>query len=255
MNRRGYGITALIIGTITLVVVPVVLRAQSAQVDSAPAQEVRTYTAPPSAFQTQKPKRTSEELTIPSAPRNESRPFASVEPRVEIFKMQAGNQDHIPAGFYATISPKSYDTVFIYEGATDEFKVIGVQPGKEVIQAPDSLAVANEVTVRMTRFNGEDIPVIQEKKITSQAMVIRSGFIPAQGFGSKRYRFAVKPGAFMLTGSSMITASVHLLGKDNIGTILCTITNIDQKRGIFYLETANEVPKGESINWIVVNTP
>ncbi|HXC05385.1 MAG TPA: hypothetical protein VNZ86_11575, partial [Bacteroidia bacterium] len=180
---------------------------------------------------------------------------SAIEPRVEIVEMKSGNESNIPAGFYATYTPQTFDTVFIYEGATDEFKVIGVQPGKEVVQAPDSNAVAEEVTFRMNHFNGEGIPVPQEKRVTNKAMIIRSGFIPGQGFGTMRYRFAVKPGAFALSASSMITASVHLLGKDNIGTILCTVTSIDQKNGIFYVETANEVPKGESINWIVVNTP
>jgi hypothetical protein len=252
VKRNRYGITALIIGIITLVIMPIVLRAQIGKPDSSAHDEVRTFTAPqpghskPKKIEQPKALAVDEELALR---------ISAIEPRVDIIQMPSGNQDHMPAGFYATYSPKAYDTVFIYEGATDEFKVIGVEPGKEVIQAPDSLAVAQEVTFRMSRFNGDDIPITQEKKITSRAMIIRSGFIPAQGFGTMRYRFAVKPGAFMLTGSSMITASVHLLAKDNIGTILCTVTNIDQKKGIFYLETANEVPKGETINWIVVNTP
>ena len=254
MKRKRYGIAARIIGIITLVIMPVVLRAQITKPDSSQSEPARTFTAPSPAFKKEKPKKIEEPKQLAINEEVAER-ISAIEPRVEIVKMLSGNEDHIPAGYYATYSPKTYDTVFIYEGATDEFKVIGVEPGKEVIQAPDSVSVAQEVTFRMTRFNGDDIPVVQEKKVTAKAMIIRSGFIPAQGFGTMRYRFAVKPGAFMLTGSSMITASVHLLGKNNIGTILCTVTNIDQTKGIFYLETANEVPKGETINWIVVNTP
>ena len=234
---------------------PLVLRAQSEIPDSSKTViEQRTFTAPSSAFHRAKPKKIPQPKTL-AVNEDDAERISAIEPRVDIIEMKSGNTNNIPAGFYATVSPQTYDTVFIYEGATDEFKVIGVQPGKEVIQAPDSTSVAQAVTFRMNHFNNDDIPVAEEKRVTTNAMIIRSGFIPAQGFGSKRYRFAVKPGAFMLTGSSMITASVHLLGKDNIGTILCTITSIDQKKGVFYVETANEVPKGETINWIIVNTP
>ena len=253
-EKKKYGIAARIIGIITLVMMPLVLRAQMAGPDSSEGETARTYTAPQSAFSHAKPKKIEQPKAL-AVNEEEAERISASRPHVEIVEMKPGNQDNIPAGFYATLSPQSYDTVFIYEGATDEFKVIGVHPGKEVIQALDSSAVAREVSFRMNHFNGDDIPVAQEKRVMTSAIIIRSGFIPAQGFGSKRYRFAVKPGAFMLNGSSMITASVHLLGENNIGTILCTITSIDQKRGIFFVETANEVPKGESINWIIVNTP
>ena len=254
MNSKRYGITTRILGIITSVIVPIVLHSQTVVPDSSSTEPVRTFTAPHSAYAPAKPKKIEAPKPL-AVSEDAAQRISAVEPRVEIVELKSGNENNMPAGFYATFVPQTFDTVFIYEGATDEFKVIGVQPGKEVVQAPDSTSVAQEVTFRMNHLNAEDIPVTVEKKITSKAMIVRSGFIPAQGFGSKRYRFAVKPGAFMLTGSSMITASVHLLGKDNIGTILCTVTSIDQKKGIFYVETANEVPKGETINWIIVNTP
>jgi hypothetical protein len=213
------------------------------------AQNNHTYTAPDPAY-IKKDRQPALALNnITSAPSR-----SAAEPRIEIVRVLAGNADHIEPGFYATYQPKMYDTVFIYEGSTEQFQVIEVHSGKEVIRG-DSVSVSTDVNFRMNHFNEKGIPVTQEKNAKTNSIIVRSGVIPAQGFGSKRYRFAVKPAAFDLSGNSMISASVHMANNENIGTVLCAVTNIDYKKGIFYVETSNEIPLGENINWIIVNTP
>jgi len=245
MNKKINNV-ATIIGIITLVMMPMIIRAQP------PVEEQRTFTAPSHSNSAQKPKK---EIQTFASNEESSKPLLSaIEPRIEIVHVKEGNPEHIPAGFYASFKPKTYDTVYIYEGGTEQFEVINVNAGKEVIQG-DSNSVAEEVNFRMNHFNANGIPVTNEKHGKTNSMIIRSGFIPAQGFGSQRYRFAVKPGEFGLSSSSMISASVHMLDGSNMGTILCAVTNIDYQKGIFYVETSNEVPKGENINWIIVNTP
>lgn len=242
-----------IIGIITLVMMPVIIRAQSLSEYSGPKPEPvqRTFTAPPPSTPAKQQKQELKAFAVNEVGRQS---IFGVEPHIEILKVKEGNPDHIPAGFYASYKPKSYDTVYIYEGGTEQFEVINVHAGKEVIQG-DSNSVAEEVDFRMNHLNANGIPVINEKHGKTNSMIIRSGFIPAQGFGSKRYRFAVKPGEFGLSDNSMISASVHILNGANIGTILCAVTNIDFEKGIFYVEASNEIPKGETINWIIVNSP
>ncbi len=244
-------IEACIIGIITLVMMPMVLAAQptSSALENPPPVSQRTYTAPPPKAKQE----TVRTIAINEAPRPLPQQISDIEPRIEILKVSAGNPDHLSAGFYASFEPKTYDTVFIYEGETDKYEVIGIHANKEVIQG-DSGSVAEEVTFRMNHFNENDIPVANEQHTKTNSMIIRTGFIPSQGFGSKRYRFAIKPGKFILSGNSMISASVHMTHGENIGTILCAVTNIDFKKGIFYVETSNEVPKGEDINWIIINS-
>lgn len=246
--RTRYSITASIIGVITLVMMPMVLCAQGTAANAAASEHPvqRTFTAP-------EVKQKSEHKALAA---NESRTHmvSEIEPRIDIIEVKAGNENHIPAGFYASYKPPTYDTVYIYEGATDQFEIINIHANKEVISG-DSASVAEEVNFRMNHLNEEGIPVTNEKHGKTNTMIIRSGFIPAQGFGSKRFRFAVKPGEFGLNNSSMISASVHILDGSNIGTILCAVTSIDYKKGVFYVETSNEVPKGENINWIIVNNP
>jgi hypothetical protein len=213
----------------------------------------RTFTAPSEAMRSLAPK--PELSKISSLKAAEPDVLSDVEPKIDIFKVKPRNEDHLAAGFYATYHPNAYDTVYIYDGATEIFEKIQMHAGKEVIEG-DSLSVTEEVNFRMNHFNGNGVPVINEKHSKVNSMIIRSGFIPAQGFGTNRYRFAVKPGNFSLGYNSMISASVHLVGaENNIGTILCAITKIDYAKGIFYVETSNEVPKGENINWIIINSP
>jgi hypothetical protein len=236
--KTEYSVAALIVGIITFVMMPTLLLAQSR----------RTYTAPPAAIaEAKKP-----ESPVSKTP--DTKPLSEIAPQVEFYTVERGNPENLEAGFYASYRPVTYDTVYVYEGGTEEFEIIGVHPGKEIIHG-DSATVITDVNFRMNHLNENDIPVPMEKKVKTNSAIIRSGFIPAQGLGSKRYRFAVKPSKFTLTESSMISASVHLTGPENIGTILCAVTSIDYKKGIFNVEASNEIPKGESINWIIVNTP
>src|SRR4051794_9439260 len=93
-----------IIGTI-IVITPMMLLAQNS----------RTYTAPDPAY-TKKDRPPALGLNnISSAPSRTPQ-----EPRIEIVRVLAGNADHIEPGFYATYQPKIYDTVFIYEGSTEQ---------------------------------------------------------------------------------------------------------------------------------------
>src|SRR5437899_11981400 len=55
------------------------------------------------------------------------------ETRVEILHVTAGNPENLEPGFYASYKPKAFDTVFIYEGGTEQCIVIGVHSGKEVL--------------------------------------------------------------------------------------------------------------------------
>ena len=238
--NANYTIAARIIGVITLVMMPMTLCAQ------------RTFTAPSPEAELSKPKH--EEKAF-AANTESHEPFISeAMPHIEIIHVKEGNPEHLTPGFYATYKPPTYDTVYIYEGETEHFEVINMHAAKEVIQG-DSISVAEEVSFRMNHLNENDIPVTNEKHAKTNTMIIRTGFIPAQGFGSKRYRFAVKPGEFGLSNNSMISASVHMTSGENIGTILCAVTHIDYQKGIFYVETSNEVPKGENINWIIINSP
>jgi hypothetical protein len=232
-------IAACLAGIMSLVVMPAL----------ALAQPGRTYTAPSQDSYAKKDSK--EKLALNTISDYHKR--SDIMPPIEITKVQAGNPENLEPGFYAAFKPKTYDTVFIYEGATEEFVVVGVQAGKEIIHG-DSLSVATDVSFRMNHINEEGIPVESEKKAKTNSMVIRSGAIPAQGFGSQRYRFAVKPSSFALSESSMISASVHMNEENNIGNVLCAVTSIDYKKGIFYVEASNEIPKGECINWIIVNT-
>ena len=250
--KANYTIAAWIVVIITLVMMTTTLCAQTSQSDLKSNPVQRTFTAPPPMAAASKPK---QEIKIIASDIENRQPILSeVTPRIDIIHVKEGNPEHLTPGFYASYKPPTFDTVYIYEGETEKFEVINIHAAKEVIQG-DSMSVAEEVSVRMNHLNGNDIPVASEKHGKTNSMIIRTGFIPAQGFGTKRYRFAVKPGEFGLSTNSMISASVHMTGGENIGTILCAITSIDTQKGIFYVETSNEVPKGENINWIIINSP
>ncbi len=250
--KANYAIAAWIIGVITLVMMPVMLCAQSASTDTKSNPVQRTFTAPSAEAGATKTKH--EEKTFAANIDNRQPVISEAIPRIEIIHVKEGNPEHITPGFYASYKPSAFDTIYIYEGETEQFEVINIHAAKEVIQG-DSTSVAEEVSFRMNHLNGNDIPIVTEKHGKTNSMVIRTGFIPAQGFGTKRYRFAVKPGEFGLNNNSMISASVHTSGGENIGTILCSVTNIDYKKGVFFVETSNEVPKGDNINWIIINSP
>ncbi|MDP4219727.1 MAG: hypothetical protein Q8916_10605 [Bacteroidota bacterium] len=241
--RTGSFRRARFAGIITLVMVPFMLHAQPSE--QAPQ---RTFTAPP-------PQTPGKESAPKTETHSESDELSSdgIAPHIDIVKVTAGNPEHLTPGFYASYKPKAYDTVYIYEGETEQFEIVKLRALKEVIQG-DSTSVAEEVSFRMGHFDESGQSVSSEKHVKTNSIIVRSGFIPAQGFGSKRYRFAVKPGDFKLTKNSMISASVQLLHHAELGTILCSISHIDYDKGIFYVETSNEVPKGENINWIIVNT-
>jgi hypothetical protein len=172
-------------------------------------------------------------------------------PRFEFSKVEPGNANNIPPGFYATFSPPAPDTVDVFEGGTDAHETIKLGAGKEIIMG-DSMTVEKEVESRKLEISGR-APV---RKGKTNSMVTRSGFIPGQGFGTNRFRFAVRPGNFSIRHGAMISASIHMLRpEDNIGTILCAVTSVDYDRNTFTVEASNEIPSGESINWIIVNYP
>jgi hypothetical protein len=247
---------ALYVGIITLVIMPMALRGQTSAQDSArkDQQPTRTYTAPGLPTKQKAAEKKEGNRTEVRSTEDADKIVANIPPRIEIVEVKAGNPENIAPGFYAAFTPKAYDTIFIYEGGSEQYEIIDVSAQREVISG-DSVSVAQEVSFRMNHLDDKGIPVDNQKHAKTNTIVIRSGFIPSQGFGTQRFRFAIKPGNFVLSPNSMISASVHLSQGEDIGTILCTITSIDYKKGVFYIETSNEIPKGEKINWIIVNTP
>jgi hypothetical protein len=238
-----------LIGIVTMVMMPMLLLAQST---TGSAKQARTFTAPSNtAPSSEKKENIAAKLSLNEA---DMQALSEVDTHIDIIKVGPNNPEHVPAGFYASYKPVSYDTIMVYEGSSEEYVVTAIHSGKEVIQG-DSGSVAQEVNYRMSRFDDKGNLVTTEHHTKTNAMIVRSGFIPSQGFGSNRYRFAIKPAQFTLGANSMISASVHLMHSENIGTILCAVTNIDYKKGTFTVETSNEVPKDETINWIIVNTP
>jgi hypothetical protein len=159
----------------------------------------------------------------------------------------------MPPGLYAVFEPPLPDTVRVYEGGTSEFMTINTKSMKEMIFG-DSVSILFEVDRRKSMYTGK--PEKPVKKGKTNSMITRSGFIPSQGFGTNRFRFAVTPSHFMISPGAMITASVHILGEQKtMGTILCSVTQIDFAKNTFYVETSNEVPEGEHINWVIINFP
>jgi len=240
-----------IIGIVTFVMMPMLLRAQST---TASPEKPRTYTAPPKPDKATDEKKKNSIAEKVSINESDMQSMSEIDAHIDIIKVGPNNPEHVPAGFYASYKPDTYDTVFLYEGGTEEYEVTAVHSGKEVIQG-DSGGVAQEISYRMDHFDDKGNAVSTEHHVKTNSMIVRTGFVPSQGFGSKRWRFSIKPAKFILGANSMISASVHLLHSENIGTILCAVTSIDYKKGIFTVETSNEVPKGETINWIIVNTP
>ena len=207
----------------------------------------RTVTGPSDFFKKSEPRKPDSGTTTAASP---TVPMAM--PRIDMFTLKPGNKEGMPAGLYAIFEPTVPDTVRIFEGGTSEFVTINTKPTKEVIFG-DSISILFEVDRRKSMYTGKEKPV---KKGKTNSMITRSGFIPSQGFGTNRYRFAVTPSHFMISPGALITASVHILGEQKtMGTILCSVTQIDFDKNTFYVETSNEVPEGEHINWVIMNFP
>jgi hypothetical protein len=219
------------------------------------AQE--TLTAPSGHFNSEGKKKTVTEPT-PSLPDPTDEEMVSLHEisssliRLEFVKVERNNPNNLTPGFYASFAPPTPDTIEVFEGGTSQVEVIKVGAGKEIIQG-DSIGVIRDVQARYTDFRPNTLTTPRGK---TNSMVTRTGFIPGQGFGTNRYRFAVKPGKFILRRGAMVTASVHMTKEaNNIGNIICAITGIDYEKNVFYVEASNEIPKGESINWVIVNYP
>lgn len=235
------------IGLLLIVCLVVLLLSQRAFAQSVGEKKdtiVRTVTGPSDFFKT---KETNKPDTITS---EAGTPWVAM-PKVEYFNLKQGNREGMPPGFYAQFVPPVPDTVKVYEGGTEEYVSINTKSTREVIHG-DSVAVLFEVERREALYTGSKPP----KRGKTNSMITRSGFIPSQGFGTNRYRFAVTPSKFIISPGAMITASVHVLGEQKtMGTILCSVTRIDFEKNTFYIETSNEVPVGEHINWVIINFP
>lgn len=219
----------------------------------------QTLTAPSEHFSARDAKKKVATAPTPSLPEPTGedgvtlREISSSLPKFEFVRVEANNPNNLVPGFYASFAPPSPDTVEVFEGGTDQVEVIKVNGGKEIFQG-DSLGVFSDVKARKDDFASDK--AVDTPKGKTNSIVIRSGFIPGQGFGTNRFRFSVKPGKFILRRGAMITASVHMTkDANNIGNILCAVTGIDYEKNVFFVEASNEIPKGESINWVVVNYP
>lgn len=218
------------------------------------AQE--TVTAPSGHFKTEVKKKVTEPTPSLPDPTDEKmvslREISSSLPRFEFVKVERNDPSNLSPGFYASFVPPTPDTVEVFEGGSDHKEVIKIAGGKEIFQG-DSVSVITDLSVRRIDFATS---AALTRKGKTNSTVTRTGFIPGQGFGTNRYRFAVKPGKFALRRGAMITASVHMTKEaNNIGNILCAVTGIDYEKNVFYVEASNEIPKGESINWVIVNYP
>ncbi|HEY6172047.1 MAG TPA: hypothetical protein VIX80_07310 [Candidatus Kapabacteria bacterium] len=219
------------------------------------AQE--TLTAPSGHFKVEGKKKVVSEPT-PSQPDPTDEEVVSLAEissslvRFEFVKVERNNTGNLPPGFYASFAPPTPDTIEVFEGGTSQVEVIKVGAGKEIIQG-DSVGVIKDVRVRYSDYKTSTFSTPKGK---TNSMVTRTGFIPGQGFGTNRYRFAVRPGKFALRRGAMVTASVHMTKEaNNIGNVLCAVTGIDYEKNVFYVEASNEIPRGESINWVIVNYP
>jgi hypothetical protein len=175
-------------------------------------------------------------------------------PHFHVFHENQGNTENLAAGFYAEFKPHENDTLFLYDSSSEHYDRVQIHPGKEILSG-DSSTVLTEVTKKIEDYDENGHLKLPVKHGKTNSTVIRSGFIPAQGFGSKRYRFAVKPGNFKISKFANISASVHMMKNTDMGTVLCGISKIDFENNTFYVEASNEIPFGENINWIIVNTP
>lgn len=219
----------------------------------------QTLTAPSEHFNTKDGKKKVVTEPTPSLPDPTEEDGVTLQeissslPKFEFVRVELNNANNLTPGFYASFAPPTPDTIEVFEGGTDQVEVINVSGGKEIFQG-DSLGVFADLKVRKDDFVSDKVFVNRKGKTNS--IVIRSGFIPGQGFGTNRFRFSVKPGKFILRRGAMITASVHMTkDANNIGNILCAVTGIDYEKNVFFVEASNEIPKGESINWVVVNYP
>ena len=237
-----YGVAVLILAGLV-----VATTRSSAQTDS-----VKTYTAPP----VRTSNASEEVIPLVYAVGEEIEPPEAGLPKFTLSKLSSGNEYNLPPGFYATFHPKTTDTVMIFDSSSEHYSRVQTRAGKEIIQG-DSGSVVRDMLERMGDYDSQGKLVPKPiKRGKTNSLVTRSGFIPSQGIGSKRWVFAVCPGAFKITPNSIISASVHILhSENNIGNILCAITKIDYEHNRFFVETSNEVPLGENINWIIVTAP
>lgn len=175
-------------------------------------------------------------------------------PHFHMFELKKGNSANMAPGFYAEFKPHENDTLFLFDSSSDHFDKVQIHPGKEIIQG-DSNAVIHDITKTVENYDPQGHLQVPIKQGKTNSTIIRSGFIPAQGFGSKRYRFAVKPGNFQITKNASVSASVHIMKNTDLGTVLCSVSKIDYENNTFYVEASNEIPFGENINWIIINVP
>jgi hypothetical protein len=175
-------------------------------------------------------------------------------PHFHVFEAKKGNTENLMPGFYAEFKPHENDTLFLYDSSSEHYDRVQIHPGKEIISG-DSNTVLKDVTNKIDNYDTNGHLKYPVKHGKTNSMVIRSGFIPAQGFGSKRYRFAVRPGNFKISKLATISASVHMMKNMDMGTVLCGVSKIDYENNTFYVEASNEIPFGENINWIIVNMP
>lgn len=220
---------------------------------SAQTDTVRTYTAPTERSSSNGPG--EEVIPLVYAAGETIEPPEAGLPTFTWTKLERGNEFNLPAGFYATFKPKATDTVLIFDSSSEHYSRVQTHAGKEILQG-DSNAVLRDMLERMGDYDSQGKLITKPiKRGKTNSLITRSGFIPSQGLGSKRWVFAVAPGAFKITPNSVISASVHILHGENIGNIMCAVTKIDYEHNRFFVETSNEVPLGENINWIIVTAP
>jgi hypothetical protein len=176
-------------------------------------------------------------------------------PQFKVYELKPGNEFGMAPGFYAEFKPKENDTIMMFDSSSEDFERYQIRPGKEVIQG-DSTQVMLTISAITGQYDSQGKLITPPKRMgKTNSMVTRSGFIPAQGIGSKRWRFAVSPGNYKITPNSIISASVHIGQGENIGMIMCAVSKIDYEHNRFYVDTSNEVPLGQAINWIIVTVP
>ena len=226
-------------------------------------QSQQTFTAPPPGYYVKKKAISSSgSQPEPSKPENaqaESLSYFIRDAHFEMIRREQGNADNLPPGYYASYTPPVPDTIMVYEGGTDVFLTLQTSAGKEIINSADSGTILDEIAWRQYKLKNVRDPRLQQFELRQgkiNSTVTRTGFVPGQGFGTNRFRFTIKPGNFSLRRGAMISASVHCRNpENNIGNILCAVTSIDPEHNTFTVETSNEVPMGEDINWIIINYP
>jgi len=141
------------------------------------AQE--TLTAPSEHFKKKEGNKKKAVEPTPSLPDSTEeevvtmRDISASLPHLEFTRVEQGNQNHIPPGFYASFAPPTPDTVKVFEGGTSQAEVIKIGGGKEIIQG-DSIGVLSDLKLRAADYRPDASTVVRKGKTNS--MVIRSGF-------------------------------------------------------------------------------